>query len=217
MNKNEIIDKLKMLPRPLVGGLAYDHNDIFNFRDSCIDMMKDVMTIAKPKEILEIGTHAGGSACIMLCLSEANLTSIDIGGNHITWKHSFYDWNIPSTQGGLNLVCSVLENNFPNRFRFVLGDSSSEEVFNVIKDKNYDLIFIDGNHTVEGVSKDINTAFKLNIPYMLLDDYNLRDGDNDGRIVAARNCGLTLFKFYENIHNAGNVCCGLFKNPHYKE
>lgn len=213
MDNQTIIDKLKLLPRPLVGSLAFRDRDTLELRDSCIEMLQEVMEISNPKEILEIGCHAMSSSMLLLEFSKAKLTSIDIGENWITWEHGFLDWGIPSKGGGLKDAKKVIDEIFPNRFRFIKGDSTLPEIINQFNDRQYDLIFIDGNHDYEYVKKDIQTAINLKIPYILLDDYSERDGDLDDRIRAARDMELVKVKIYPDIHNAADIGCALFKNP----
>ncbi len=133
-SKKEILDILPKLGRPLVGGVCFDHNDKPNLRDSCYEMFKEVCEIVKPKNILEIGTHQGSSALMLLSLSDANVTSIDIGTHWIEMDFGYSDWNRKNPNcGGLNQVIRVLNENFPNRFNFIKGDSKSQEVYDKIK------------------------------------------------------------------------------------
>ncbi len=215
--KEEILEILKYLPRPLVGGVCYDKNETPNLRDSCYDMFKEVLEISNPTDILEIGTHSGSGSLMLLSLSNANLSSIDIGHTWIGIDHGYLDWGLASMGEGLVKVFKTLHHFFPDRFRIFIGDSSKEHTIDLVKEKKFQLIFIDGDHSYEGCKKDIETAIRLNIPYILLDDYNLRDGDNDARIVLAKEFNLTPIKIYNDIHNVANIGVGFFKNPNYKE
>lgn len=212
---NTTISILKELPVILVGSLTWDTKEHFNLRSQCVEMIKDVVSISSPKRILEIGTHLGHSACLWLSFSEAELTSVDICTNWVEWEYGYENWGSPKANGGgLKESVACLKKYFGDRFKFVKGDSTSLDVFEQIKDSHYDLIFIDGNHDYSYVMKDIETAFKLNIPFILLDDY-FDNVDGDERVLAAKNSGLTPMKVYKDIHNVANVRCGFFKNPHY--
>ncbi len=57
----------------------------------------------------------------------------------------------------------------------------------------------------------------INIKYWLVDDFNVRDGDNDMRIVVCKRLGIEPIKVYNDIHNDANIGVALFKNPNYKE
>lgn len=210
-NKEDLISHLKLLPTPLVGSIAFDSRFEMNLRDSCIEMLVDVMNITQPKEILEFGCHAMHSSLLLLYFSTANLTSVDIGHTWISWEHGYLDWNKPGGQG-LRYASSVINYLFPGRFRFILGDSSSIMLQKKISDRKYDLLFCDGNHDYDYVYNDIQTAIKMKIPYVLLDDFTTND-KNDERVKAAYDSNLVLVKDYPNIHNAANIGCGLFKMP----
>lgn len=213
-NLEETIAILKELPVPLVGSLAFDHKDIFNLRPACIEMMREVMLITNPKEILEIGTHLGHSGCLLLSFSNANLTTIDIGHTWVEWEHGFHDWGYPKANGGgLRDVVAVMTKHFGGRYRFIKGSSVDEETVKQFSDRSYDLAFIDGDHSYEFVKKDIENAIKNNIPYILLDDFT---GPDAPCRIAANELGLVQIKEYFNIHNNSNISCGLFKNPFIK-
>ena len=214
-NLEETIAILKELPKPLVGSLAFDHKDIFNLRQACLDMMKEVMSISNPKEILEIGTHLGHSGCLLMCHSDANLTTVDIGHTWVEWEQGFDDWGQRKAQGGgLRDVVAVMTKHFGDKYRFIKGSSIEPETILKYLDRQYQLIFIDGDHSYDFVKKDIETAIKLNIPYILLDDFT---GPDAPCRIAANELGLVFIKEYLNIHNNSNISCGFFKNPYYKE
>ena len=213
-NLEKTIEILKELPRPLVGSLAFDHKDIFNLRLQCVEMMKEVMSIANPKEILEIGTHLGHSGCLLLSFSDANLTTVDIGTNWVEMDYGYSDWGRPNAANtGLNEVVRVMKKHFGERYRFFKGSSVEPETIAKFSDRKYDLAFIDGDHSYEFVKKDIQTAIALNIPYILLDDFT---GDEAPCRVAAKELGLVQIKEFFGIHNTANISCGLFSNPHVK-
>jgi len=205
---------LKELPSPLVGSLAFDHKDIFNLRPQCIEMMKEVMSITKPKEILEIGTHLGHSGCLLLCFSDANLTTVDIGVNWVEMDYGYSDWGRQKgVNTGLNEVIRIMKSYFGERYRFFRGSSIEPETVAKFSDRKYDLAFIDGDHSYEFVKKDIQNAIALNIPFMLLDDFT---GDEAPCRIAANELGLVQIKEYFGIHNTANISCGLFSNPYVK-
>ena len=82
-------------------------------------------------------------------------------------------------------------------------------VFDQIKDKKFDLIFIDGCHEYDWVVKDCQTAIKINIPWILVDDF---DSSEDIRRACAEIPEFELVKIYENVHNIANIGLALFRN-----
>src|ERR1041384_4753505 len=152
--KEEIIEIVKLLPRPLVGGVCYRDNDHIELRDSCYEMFKEVIEISNPTNIVEIGTHCGSASCLLLSLSNAHLTSIDIGTTWIGIDHGFVDWGYVNMGHGLARVNEVLRNYFPGRFKLFIGDSTNEATINAINDRNFQLAFVDGNHDYSYVKTD---------------------------------------------------------------
>ena len=121
----------------------------------CFETIEDICQITTPNSILEIGFRRGNSALMWLINSSATLMSLDID-----------DFSIKSVQ--------LLESQFPNRFKYLQCDSrifKSEETF--------DLIFIDGDHSVDGIESDIKMSLQLNPKYLVLDDYFHGDHHQD--------------------------------------
>ncbi len=103
----------------------------------------------KPKVVVEIGTARGGTLfCFSkLGLDEATLISIDLPGGDFG--------------GGYSEVKSPFFRSFTKKKQslFLLrGDSHSSSMINQIKDilkeRKIDFLFIDGDHSYEGVKKD---------------------------------------------------------------
>ncbi len=110
-----------------------------------------LISFYKPKKILEIGTHLGHSLNSMACAKSYNNlknTSID--------TVDIYDVNKINRYVNNNKIFSpkkiLIKNKVFNKIKFI--KSGSDNFFN--KNKiNYDLIFVDGNHTINQVLKDI--------------------------------------------------------------
>ena len=98
----------------------------------------------KPNNILEIGSR-GGTFLLFSKLSTGTKIAVDIDG---AFKDSIY--------------LSMLEEDF----YFLKADSQSEETFERVKSicPQFDFIFIDGDHSYEGVKRDFELYKELLSP-----------------------------------------------------
>lgn len=140
-----ILTHRNSLSKPTMGGTDW------RFADIVAPAFKEILGIAKPKSILEIGFNVGGSALMFLKINEAIIyDSIDIIENKKSVEY--------------------LESRFMF-FEFYNYDSKD-----IAPGKNklmlyYDMVFIDGDHTKEGAANDIDKALLFSPEYLLLDDY----------------------------------------------
>lgn len=110
----------------------------------------EVMEIANPSTMLEIGFNAGNASLIFLTIDpELILDSVDIVMNE---KSAYFLW------------CK-----FPSFRIHDLDSKLIEPNVNSLYEQ-YDLIFIDGDHTYEGVIADIESSLKFKPKYLLFDD-----------------------------------------------
>jgi hypothetical protein len=111
----------------------------------------------KPKNVLEIGLgYVGFSSAMFLEHCDCKITSLDK-----------CDW------GGKGKEYQEL---FPERFKFIEG--RSEDVLPKLK-REYDLIYIDGDHSYEGAKADIINCIPLLAKggVLVLDDYGVTSSD----------------------------------------
>lgn len=115
--------------------------------------IRNIVEIVKPKSILGIGTNLCYSDAMWLELApEAKILSLDISDKEETLR-----------------AVSIMEDRYRSRFEFLLTDSKT--AFNKIKDRQFDLAFIDGDHLEDGVTSDIKTCLDLGIKYLSMDDW----------------------------------------------
>jgi cephalosporin hydroxylase len=131
-------------------------------------ILYDIASSIKKDEInyVEIGCYAGGSACLMLQRKKTNVVSIDLGEP------------IPEE---VVLNNTNNQNIHKNRFNYIKGNSQISETKEILKSvmleyksKEIDILFIDGDHSFDGVYNDFNIYEDL-VPvggYIVFDDYH---------------------------------------------
>jgi cephalosporin hydroxylase len=126
-------------------------------------ILYDLRTHIGKKEInyLEIGSYAGGSASLMVSHPyKTNCFAVDLG-----------DQIDPSI---VNRNVEKFKNNI-NAFKYFIGNSQDYEIINKIHQEvgNVDILFIDGDHSKNGVISDFlnyNSLVKSK-GYICFDDY----------------------------------------------
>lgn len=150
----------------------------------------------KPKVIFEIGTYMGGGTILIACAKDksSRLYSIDLKVKH---AEHYSDENIKK------LICLVDKKNT----YLIKGDSKE-----YIPAEKIDFLFIDGDHSYEGVKADFEhyLSYLNNGADILFHD-----------AVAARphvTCHQTIYKFVKEIENSPNLelIRGIGSIRHYK-
>lgn len=122
--------------------------------DRTTDVIQEIIDITKVKKVFEIGFNAGHSSFGFMSLDEELVYhSIDIG----RWRYT-------------RPCAKKLESLFGERFRFGIKDSKDID-FETLKE--YDMVYIDGDHTFEAFRKDYNNCVYAGIEYVLIDDITL--------------------------------------------
>jgi len=146
-------------------------------------LIQDIYAQYSVQSILEIGFNIGYSASMWLEFDadkKSTLTSVDIGIHKDTEK-----------------AAAAVKNLHKDRFSFILSDS--KKVKAQLKDKLFDIAFIDGDHSDTGVDSDIRLCIELQIPYLLFDDYWTSNDENGIRKICelyVKRNKLSLVKVY---------------------
>lgn len=159
--------------------------------EKCIFMQvyEEILTLSywlkgfRPVNILEIGTM-GSTFWIMSKLSRGKKVSIDIEPRQSIVHHFMYgeDW------------------------RFFQGDSHTEEMYNNVRDfcSQYDFIFIDGDHTYNGVKKDFEMYKNLLSPRGVIGFHDI-----DPNHIFADSYAGQVYKFWQDLEEGTkmNLVC----------
>ena len=123
----------------------------------------------------EIGTHSGASLSYCV-LNEKRLNAFAIDLFEDTFGHYLNDnLSLESTKQNLQRT-----NSHNHDIRYIKGNSNSDETENKLKESlnsnELDLLFIDGDHTYEGVKNDFERFSKYvkRGGFIVVDDFNIR-------------------------------------------
>ena len=123
----------------------------------------EILIPLKPKRMMEIGTSTGGTLWLwtQICDPKAMIISLDlidptVGGGYDENRKKIY-----ATFAQLNQELFLVQGNshLPESFGMIKG---------ILKDELLDVLFIDGDHSYEGVEKDFEMYSKLVKPHGLI-------------------------------------------------
>lgn len=124
-------------------------------RDELMELLKLVES-SRPKVVLDIGTAWGGSifAFTKIATSDAVLVTVDLPGR--LWGYSCPSWMGPLVMLFARESQSIV---------LVRGDSHSDDTFTSVRNSvpvgGVDFLFIDGDHSYNGVRQDFEMYSKL--------------------------------------------------------
>jgi cephalosporin hydroxylase len=120
----------------------------FQVPEELVRLLEDVRAL-KPQSVLEIGTHRGGTLYLWARLAQpgAVLISIDLPGGKFGGGYSPFRAPIYRRFAQQNQRVHLLRANSHSPATLV-------EVRQLLSGQPIDLLFIDGDHTFEGVKKD---------------------------------------------------------------
>jgi hypothetical protein len=106
--------------------------------------------------VLETGFCLGHSARIFLGLGVDTVTSIE-NSQRLQTKEA----------------AAIVKATHKDAFEFISGDAirDPEPLYLHLKGRRFDLMFIDGNHNIDGVQADLALGLKLKITHFLFDDF----------------------------------------------
>jgi cephalosporin hydroxylase len=148
------LDEVEFISKNMEGHTYHHHYHI----------LWDIRNMIDKDEInyFEIGTHSGGSSCLMLKHpKKTNVFAMDL---ETSTRHDALKENVKRYKRS------------DNTFEYFMGNSRDKETAKKVRDniKSVDMFFIDGDHTMQGVIDDfINYKDLVNEGgYIIFDDYH---------------------------------------------
>lgn len=145
MKKDEFNSLVNLLSEPCIGETTYEF-----FLSA-----KDILKKTGGGKILELGFNRGSSCLSFLEAGFESVHSVDIR------SHS-----------AVNESLNTLSSRHDAKFKYYSLDHNSIIENKDLFEDEYDLVFIDGDHRLDPIRRDVNTALRFKPKYILFDDYN---------------------------------------------
>jgi predicted O-methyltransferase YrrM len=188
--------------------------DIFQKRKEISNFCKGVLK-TRPKVVLEIGTAQGGTFFLLTKISSHNALLLTMALPGVGKNEGYFPYRIP-------LYKKFASGN--QKIKLLRQDSHKQstlkKVKKIVKNKKIDLLFIDGDHSYEGVKQDFEMYAPLVREGGIVAFHDIVDISDDD------NCDV--FKFWNEIKhdyeyqefvedwNQGNCGIGVLKKRLHK-
>jgi predicted O-methyltransferase YrrM len=192
------VDDLGEVVNLAMGGYAKAIVPIQN-REEILGLLR-ILKKARPRRLLEIGTAGGGSLFMFtrVAAADALIVSIDLPGG--PFGGGYPEWKIPLYQA------------FPlpgQRLELIRDDSHAPAVLNrvtaLLGEELLDFVFIDGDHTYDGVKQDYAMYGPLVKPGGCIAFHDIEYGPGVGRLWNE----LTIGRRFEEIRDTRKPIYGI--------
>lgn len=177
----------------------------FQVKDEILKLLI-ILNKMKPKTMLEIGTATGGTLFLFsrIISKEGNIITIDLpggrfGGGYPIWKIPLYK-SFALDKQQIHLIRADSHEN-----------RTLEKVRSILNGKEIDFLFIDGDHTYQGVKKDFeiyNSLVKKN-GIIAIHDIIISPHEIDCQVNKFWNEIKTRYEYMEIVNNLGQNWAGI--------
>lgn len=160
----------------------------------------------RPQTVLEIGTADGGTlfAHARLATPDALVVSIDLphgefGGGYPPWRRDLYQRFAGPAQ---KLELLQLDSHAP---------STAQRLEEILEGRRFDYVFIDGDHTLEGVRQDFELCLRFAAPDAVVAFHDIVEHprESECRVHDFWMQVRDRYRFDEFVHDRARQCYGI--------